>query len=215
MPRYAVSGSSGARPGTRRPSCSAAGESTRTRSVRKELGLASTVFTLGSMSLVAAQPEVTWGGKLKLVAHTFDVGRAVLQRRAGAGEWKTLRTVRGDARVVVEPQGATLYRLSADGVSGPVVGVAVSPQLHATPIASTVLSGTVQPRSSGAITVERHVGTGWRVVAHPRLDPHGVFHAPLRLKPGAYRVSVAGDARFASAVTQVHVTTRLLASLHR
>jgi hypothetical protein len=40
-----------------------------------------------------------------------------------------------------------------------------------------------------------------------------VFHAPLRLKPGAYRVSVAGDARYAAAATQVHVTTRLLASL--
>jgi hypothetical protein len=182
---------------------------------RKKLGLASTVFTLGSMSLAATRPEVTWGGKLKLVAHTFDVGRAVLQRRVGAGEWTTLRSVRGDARIVVEPQGATLYRLSADGLSGPVVGVAVAPRLHATPIASTVLSGTVQPRSSGAITVERRVGSGWQLVARPQLDRHGVFHAPLRLRAGAYRVSVAGDARYAAAATQVHVTTRLLASLHR
>jgi stage II sporulation protein D len=182
---------------------------------RKKLGLASTVFTLGSMSLAATRPQVTWGGKVKLVARTFDVGRAVLQRRAGAGEWKTLRSVRGGARVVVEPQGATLYRLSAAGVSGPVVGVSVAPQLHAMPVASTVLSGTVQPRSSGAIVVERRVGSAWRIVARPRLDPHGVFHAPLRLKPGAYRVSVAGDTRYAAATTQVHVTTRLLASLHR
>jgi stage II sporulation protein D len=182
---------------------------------RSKLGLASTVFTLGSMSLAPTRPQVTWGGKVKLVAHTFDVGRVQLQRRAGAGAWKTLRSVRGDASVVVEPQGATLYRLTGAGVSGPVVGVSVAPQLHATPIASTVLSGTVQPRSSGAITVERHVGAGWQVVAHPRLDSHGVFHAPLRLKPGAYRVSVAGDARYAATATQVHVTTRLLASLHR
>jgi stage II sporulation protein D len=182
---------------------------------REKLGLASTVFTLGSMSLAATEPEVTWGGKIQLVAHTFDVGRVLLQRRAGAGKWKTLRSVRGDARVVVQPQGATLYRLSADSVSGPVVGVAVAPQLHATPIASTVLSGTVQPRSRGAITVERRVGAGWHVVAHPRLDQHGVFHAPLRLKPGAYRVSVAGDARYAAAATRVDVTTRLLATLHR
>jgi stage II sporulation protein D len=181
---------------------------------REKLGLASTVFTLGSMSLVATEPQVSWGGKLKLVAHTFDVGRAVLQRRAGSGAWKTLRSVRGDARVVVEPQGATLYRLSAGGVAGPVVGVSVAPLLHARPIASTVLAGTVQPRSTGAIVVELRVGGAWRVVAHPRLDSHGVFHAPLRLKPGAYRVSVAGDARYAAAVTQVHVTTRLLASLH-
>jgi hypothetical protein len=117
--------------------------------------------------------------------------------------------------VVVEPQGATLYRLVAGAVAGPVVAVSVSPQLHATPIASNVLSGTVQPRSGGAITVERRVGAGWQVVAHPRLDSHGVFHAPLRLKAGAYRVSVAADTRYASAATQVDVTTRLLASLHR
>ena len=114
----------------------------------------------------------------------------------------------------MEPQGATLYRLSAGGVVGPVVGVAVAPQLHATPVASTVLSGTVQPLSHGALTVERRIGTGWRVVAHPQLDSHGVFHAPLRLKPGAYRVTVAGDGRYAATATQVHVTTRLLASLH-
>jgi stage II sporulation protein D len=182
---------------------------------RRKLGLASTVFTLGSMSLEATRPRVTWGGTVQLVAQTFDVGRVLLQRRAGAAKWKTIRSVRGDARVAIEPRGATLYRLVAGRVPGPVVGVAVSPQLHATPIASTLLSGTVQPRSTGAITVERRIGAGWRVVAHPRLGRHGVFHAPLRLKPGAYRVSVAGDARYAAAATQVHVTTRLLATLHR
>jgi SpoIID/LytB domain protein len=181
---------------------------------REKLGLASTVFTLGSMSLAATRPQVTWGGKVKLTAHTFDVGRVLLERRAGAGAWKTLRAVRGDAAVVVEPQGATLYRLVAGAVSGPVVGVAVSPRLHATPVATNVLSGTVQPRSRGAITVERRVGGGWQVVAHPRLDSHGVFHAPLRVKAGAYRVSVAGDGPFAAAATEIHVTTRLLASLH-
>jgi stage II sporulation protein D len=182
---------------------------------REKLGLASTVFTLGSMSLAPTRAQVTWGGKVELVAHTFDVGRARLQRRVGAGEWKTLTSVRGSARIGIQPVGATQYRLTADGVSGPAVGVAVAPLLHASPVAATVLSGTVQPLSRGAITVERLVGSGWRVVAHPQLDPHGVFHAPLRLKPGAYRVSVASDGRYAAAAMQVHVTTRLLASLHR
>jgi hypothetical protein len=52
-------------------------------------------------------------------------------------------------------------------------------------------------------------------VAHPQLDAHGVFHAPLLLRPGSYRVSIAGDSRFAAAAADVQVTTRLLASLHR
>jgi hypothetical protein len=77
-----------------------------------------------------------------------------------------------------------------------------------------VLSGTVRPLSHGTITVARRVASGWRVVGHPKLDAHGVFHAPLLLRPGAYRVSVAGDGRFAAATAEVQVTTRLLASLH-
>jgi stage II sporulation protein D len=182
---------------------------------RERLGLASTVFTLGELSLQPSRREVTWGGALEIVARTHDVGSARLQRRVGAGPWKTLTSVRGTARVKVEPQAGTLYRLSGAGVTGPVVGVDVAPELHAIPVAARVLSGTVQPLSHGAITVERKVGSGWRIVARPHLDPHGVFHAPLRLRPGAYRVGVAGDGRYAAATTDVHVTQRLLASLHR
>ncbi|MCW2978181.1 MAG: SpoIID/LytB protein [Actinomycetia bacterium] len=181
---------------------------------RKQLGLASTVFTLGELSLDRMRAQVTWGGAVQLVARAYDVGGARLQRRVGAGSWKTLKFVRGQARVKVEPQAHTLYRLSAAGVTGPVVGVTVAPQLRATPVAAQVLSGTVRPLSHGTITVARRVASGWRVVAHPKLDAHGVFHAPLLLRPGAYRVSVAGDGRFAAATAEVQVTTRLLASLH-
>ena len=180
---------------------------------RKELGLPSTVFTLGELSLDSTRARVTWGGTLELVARSHDVGTAQLQRRVGASAWKTLKVVRGETRVKVEPQAGTLYRLSAAGVTGPVIGVAVAPRLHAAPVAARILSGAVEPRSHGAITVARRVAGGWRVVAHPRLDPRGVFHAPLLLRPGAYRVRVAADGRFATATTDVHVTTRLLSSL--
>jgi stage II sporulation protein D len=180
----------------------------------RDLRLDSTVFTLGELSLEPSRGEVTWGGALDLVARANDVGLSRLQRRVGAGPWKTLKTVRGVARVKVEPQAGTLYRLSAAGVTGPVVGVGVAPQLHASPVAARVLSGTVQPLSRGSITVERLVAGGWRVVAHPRLDPHGVFHTPLTLRPGSYRVSVAGDGRYAAATTKVRVTRRILATLH-
>jgi hypothetical protein len=93
------------------------------------------------------------------------------------------------------------------------VSVGVVPQLEVTPAATTLLSGTVAPRTSGAIVVWRHLSGGWRVVARPHLDPTGVFHAPLRLHPGGYRITVAADRRFAAATVSVHVTPRLLASL--
>jgi hypothetical protein len=63
--------------------------------------------------------------------------------------------------------------------------------------------------------VLRRVGVAWKVVAHPQVDPSGHFSTPLRLRPGAYRVSLAGDARYAEATASLTVTPRLLASLGR
>jgi hypothetical protein len=180
---------------------------------RRVFGLQSTWFDVGELSLTASRPQVVFGSKLELLARTRHAGTAKLQRRAGAGPWKTLKTVYTGARVDVEPQGRTLYRLSAGKVAGPVVSVRVAPQLRVTPAATTLLSGTVAPRSSGAITVWRRMGAGWRVVARPQLDASGVFRAPVRLHPGGYRITLAADGRFAAATANVRVTHRLLASL--
>jgi hypothetical protein len=51
------------------------------------------------------------------------------------------------------------------------------------------------------------------VVAHPQIDPTGKFSTPLRLRPGAYRIMVAGDGRYAAATATMRVTARLLATL--
>jgi hypothetical protein len=82
-------------------------------------------------------------------------------------------------------------------------------------LSSTLLAGRISPRPAGAVTVSRYVGGEWRVVARPQLNAKGVFHTPLRLRPGGYRVDVAGDARLAPASRKVRVTARLLASLHK
>jgi hypothetical protein len=180
---------------------------------RTTLGLASTWFDVGELSLTANHPQVRFGAKLELAARADGLGTALLQRRIGAGRWKTLERVGGAERVTVEPQGRTLYRLSAGGVHGPVVGVAVVPQLDVTPTAAQLLTGSVSPISRGTVTVWRKVAGGWKVVAHPQIDVSGVFRAPLRLHPGGYRVTVAETARFAPVTSTLHVTPRLLASL--
>jgi stage II sporulation protein D len=181
---------------------------------RRVLGLQSTWFEVGELSLAASRSRVVFGAKLELLARTRHAGTARLQRRVGAGKWKTLKTVHTGARVGVEPRARTLYRLTAGGVRGPVVTVAVAPRLQVTPASAALLSGTVAPRSNGGIVVRRRVAGGWRVVARPRLDADGVFRAPLRLHPGGYRITVAADGRFAAATASVQVTRRLLASLH-
>jgi hypothetical protein len=113
----------------------------------------------------------------------------------------------------VEPRAHTIYRLSVDGIVGPEVSVDVAPQLDVTPAGANVLAGAVSPASDGAITVERRIAGGWKTVAHPRLDARGTFHTPLHLQAGDYRVEVAEDGRYAGATADVHVTSRLLASL--
>jgi hypothetical protein len=109
----------------------------------------------------------------------------------------------------------TIYRLTAGRVRGPEVGVSVAPVVRAHLVSSEQLSGQVLPRRSGEVTVSRFVSGGWRVVAHPRLDGRGMFHTPLRLRPGGYRIDVAGDARLAPASRTLRVTSRLLASLRK
>jgi stage II sporulation protein D len=182
--------------------------------VMQMLHLRSTWFSFGELSLTGSRASVTYGKRIALVASALDIGGAALQRLTGNG-WTTLRHVRSGARVLVEPRAYTVYRLTAGHVRGPEVGVAVAPVVTARLESSTVLAGQVLPRTSGAVTVSRYVAGGWRVVAHPRLDARGVFHTPLRLRAGGYRIDVAGDTRLAAATRTMHVTSRLLASLHK
>jgi len=180
---------------------------------RQRLGLASTWFDVGELTLAESSRQVVFGGKVALSMRTHGLAAAKLQRRIGGSAWKTLATVDGRRRVTVEPQGLTLYRLSSGSVSGPLVSVAVAPRLRVAPAATEELTGAVTPVVRGRVTVLRQVGAAWKIVAHPRVDARGTFSTQLRLRPGSYRVQLAGDARYADAEASLHVTRRLLASL--
>ena len=177
------------------------------------LHLRSTWFGFGELSLTGARPMVVFGRKVALVASARGFHNASLQELTGSG-WKTVRRIPAAGRVLVRPRAYTIYRLTEGRVRGPEVGVAVEPFVRAHITTRTLLSGRVVPRASGVVTVLRFVAGGWRVVAHPRLDARGVFHTPLRLRPGGYRIDVAGGARLAHVSHTVRVTSRILASLH-
>jgi stage II sporulation protein D len=184
-------------------------------SFRRALGLSSTWFTIGRLALVPTPAQVTYGRQVQLVAQVSGVGRARLERRVGAGAWTTLETLDDHARLADQPRGRTLYRLSAPGVAGPVVTVSVAPKLQVVPAESELLSGSVEPRSRGAVTVWRQAAGGWHVVARPELDADGGFRAPLKLRATRYRIAVAADGRFAAATATLQITPRLLASLQQ
>jgi SpoIID/LytB domain protein len=180
--------------------------------VMRLLHLRSTWFSVGELSLSGAQSTVAYGRRVALVASAQGVGTAMLQQLTGSG-WKTVRSVRTGSRAWLAPRGYTIYRLTVGDVRGPEVGVAVSPTVRARLESRRLLSGQVLPRPSGRVTVSRFVGGGWRIVARPRLDARGVFHTPLRLRPGGYRIDVGAGGRLASGTRTLRVTPRLLASL--
>jgi len=181
--------------------------------VMRLLHLRSTWFSFGELSLTGARPAVVYGRRVALVASARGVGGASLEELTASG-WRTLRHIRAAGRVWVRPRGYTIYRLTEGRVRGPEVGVAVEPLVRARLASRTLLSGRVEPRPTGVVTVSRFVAGGWKVVARPRLDARGVFHTPLRLRPGGYRIDVAGNARLAPVSRTVRVTSRILASLH-
>jgi hypothetical protein len=182
--------------------------------VMRLLHLRSTWFSVGALSLTDASSSVVFGRRVGLAASVQGVTDALLQKLTPVG-WVTLRRVRTMGRVAVRPSAYTIYRLTAGRVRGPEVGISVAPEVRARLVSSEQLAGQVLPRPSGAVTVSRYVAGGWRVVARPHLDAHGVFHTPLRLRPGGYRIDVAGDAKLAPASRKVRVTSRILASLHK
>ena len=182
--------------------------------VMRLLHLRSTWFSLGELTLTDGRSSVVYGGRVDLAATARGVPGAVLQQLTGHG-WTTVRRVRSGARIAVAPRAYTVYRLSAGRVRGPEVGVSVAPRVQVQAESSVLLTGSVLPRPRGEVTVSRYAAGGWRVVARPRLDARGVFHTPLRLRAGGYRIDVAGDGRLAPASRTVRVTTRLLAALHK
>ncbi|HKT43591.1 MAG TPA: SpoIID/LytB domain-containing protein [Gaiellaceae bacterium] len=182
--------------------------------VMQLLHLRSTWFSFGELSLTGTRPTVVYGKNVALAASARGVGGAALQELTANG-WRTLRRVASGARVWVRPRAYTVYRLTAGHVRGPEVGVAVSPLVRAKLESNVLLEGQVLPRPHGAVTVSRYDAGGWRVVARPQLDAHGVFRTPLRLRAGGYRIDVAGDGRLAPASRTMHVTSRILASLHK
>jgi len=178
------------------------------------LRLRSTWFTVGELTLTSSRSSVVFGRHVDLVASAQGVGGGSLQRLTSSG-WMTVRRVGSGRRVTVAPRAYTIYRLTAGRVRGPEVAVSVSPFVRVHPESTTLLAGQVLPRPTGEVTVLRYAAGGWRIVARPRLDARGVFRTPLRIRPGGYRVEVAGDGRLAPATRTVRLTSRLLASLHK
>ena len=164
--------------------------------LRTKMGLRSTWFSVGVLSLAAPTQTVVFGGRAKLVGVARGLTQAVLQQRQ-AGTWTDVSSVKADkdgaVSVLVKPSVTTQYRLASGKVLAASVRVPVAPLTRFYPVRTqTQLRGYVRPGSLAGTTVliQKQQGAAWPTVAETTVGADGDFVAALQLTTGIYRARV-------------------------
>jgi len=164
--------------------------------LRKKMGLRSTWFSVGVLSLAAPTQTVVYGGRAKLIGVARGLTQAKLQQRQ-AGVWTDVSSVKADkdgaVSVLVKPAVTTQYRLASGKVLAASVRVPVAPLARFYPVRTpTQLRGYVRPGSLAGTTVliQKQQGAAWPTVAETTVGADGDFLAAMQLTSGVYRARV-------------------------
>ena len=165
--------------------------------LRQRLGVRSTWFSVGVLSLSAPTITVTYGSRARLTGIARGLSEATLQQLDGGG-WKQVGAVRpvrqAPSALSIKPTVTTRYRLTTGKVVAASVRVPVAPLLRFYAVrAQDQLRGYVRPVSLAGATVfiQRQDGTGWVTVTRATVDAEGNFLAKLQLTSGVYRARAA------------------------
>lgn len=170
--------------------------------VRRRLGVRSTWFSIGVLSLTAPPQPVTYGGRGKLIGLARGLTQAVLQSLQG-DSWTEVAAVKADKdgviTALVKPTITTRYRLSMGKVSAESVRVTVAPLTRFYPARTPDrLSGYVRPVSLNGTTVliQKQQGEAWPTVGQAVVEANGDFLAKLPLTTGVYRARISSGHGF-------------------
>jgi stage II sporulation protein D len=177
--------------------------------LRKRLGLRSTWFTVGVLSLAAPPQAVIYGNRARLNGVARGFAQAELQHLEGT-TWKPLARVKaqkdGTISVVVKPRITTRYRItSGKAIAAPVrVPVASLVRFHA-PRNQTQLRGYVRPGTivGANVLIQQQQGAGWATVAQTTVGAEGNFLAKVNLTTGVYRARVSSGRGFVAGTSPV------------
>jgi hypothetical protein len=185
----------------------AAGRSTLAgTSVRSTMGLRSTWFRIGVLSLSRAAGTVVYGGAVQLSGIARGLGPAFLDQRQPGKAWGKAVRVKpardGTFAVRVKPKRTVEYRLRAAKASSSAVRVPVAPNIRIEENGPTELVGSVRPAFADArVDVQRQGGDGWTTVTSVRTDEAGGFVAELPETSGNYRARIAARSGYAAGVS--------------
>jgi len=189
----------------------AGGERTATgAAVRTALGLRSTWFHLGLLSLSNPNGTVVYGSPGTLSGVARGVSRVNLESRPYGGAWKSagrLTARDGVVRATVRPRLKTDYRLESGGFRSTTVRVPVAPLVQLSAGSDGVsISGTVRPVLAGAdVQVQRLASGAWETAAQTTVGSDGSYSVTLDLTTGSYRARVTAGHGFAIGISDTMV----------
>jgi len=178
-------------------------------SVRAALGLRSTWFTIGTLSLTQPGRTVEYGTQTRLTGLARGIPRVTLESRPYGGEWKTLAVLKsrgGKVTATLSPKVTTDYRISSGIARSAVVRMSVAPSVRLTASSDrTAVTGLVKPLLPGAAVQVQRQGNGgtWTTVSTASVTADGAFEASVDLSPGNYRARVVAGKGFAAGLSPV------------
>jgi stage II sporulation protein D len=164
--------------------------------LRRILGLRSSWFSIGVLSLSQPAKALVYGIKSNLSGIARAVKGARIERLSG-GTWESVVAVApasdGTFTASIAPKATASYRISDGKASSAPVKVSVAAFVRLDPATTpSTLTGRVRPVFAGAtVSIQRYAGTTWTTAATAKLDAAGGFTASIQLTPGTYRARIA------------------------
>jgi stage II sporulation protein D len=175
--------------------------------LRSAIGLRSTWFTVGVMSLSAPVPSapVPYGSPFTLTGTVRGVSSVTLEQRPLGGTWQSVGPVSSGALTLTQtPAMTTDYRLATGTAAAAFVRIRVAPAIQLTAFTTTEVAGSEQPPLPAApVQVQQQNPDGtWLTIAQGIVNADGTFSVPVTLTSGGtYRVSVGPATGYTAGTT--------------
>ena len=158
--------------------------------LRTTIGLRSTWFTVGLLSLTQPQPvaPVTYGATVPLASVVRGFSGVTLEQRPTGADWQSMSPVTtGATQLTAAPTITTDFRLATSTVAAGAVRIRVMPAVAVTSATSTGVTGSAQPvLPDAAVDLQQeNADLTWTSIATGAVAADGTFTLPATPAPGA------------------------------
>ena len=158
--------------------------------LRTTIGLRSTWFTVGLLSLTQPQPvaPVAYGGTVNLASVVRGFSGVTLEQRPAGADWQTVHPVTtGASQVTATPTVTTDFRLATSTVAAGAVRIRVMPAVTVASATPTGVTGAAQPVLPDAAVdlQQQNPDLTWTSIGTGTVAADGTFAIAATPAPGA------------------------------